>query len=265
MNRSMLKAQARDRIAHATPRPLQVGIVFTVIVAILSFFSYKLVSEDAVELYMKYFETEDVENFSYQEFMENFDFDEFSRELDRLSENSTASFLDTLVTGLILIIGSGMSIFCLNTLKGRDASCWNLFDGFTIIGRLLLLYLLECIFIFLWSMLFIIPGIIAAYRYRQAFYLLVEHPEMSPMACIHESSRIMQGHKWELFLLDMSFIGWLLLIYLGNSIGLAFGFPVLGYIIGIWFFPFSRLTYAGFYRSLVGDDIPVDDGWTPEL
>ena len=52
------------------------------------------------------------------------------------------------------------------------------------------------------------PGIVAAYRYRQALYLLLDHPERSAWQCLRESSALMSGHKWELFVLDLSFIGW---------------------------------------------------------
>ncbi|MDO4815070.1 MAG: DUF975 family protein [Bacillota bacterium] len=265
MNRSMLKAQARDRIAHAAPRPMQVGLVFTIIILLISFLSYKLVLEDTFKLYMEYIDVEEIQTTSYAEFLKNFDYNDFDRQLSRLAVSGTASFLNSVLSLITVIIIAGMIIFSLNTLRGKDASCWNLFDGFSIFGRVLLLYLLETVFIFLWSLLFFIPGIIAYYRYSQAIFLLIDHPEMSPMACIRESSRLMYGHKWERFVLDLSFIGWLLLVYLGCCIGFAFNFPVLGMIVGIFLFPFYFLTIAGYYRTITGDDIPNNDGWVPEI
>ena len=65
------------------------------------------------------------------------------------------------------------------------------------------------LFTVLWSLLFIIPGIIKSYSYSMAVYIKVDHPDYDWKQCIDESQRMMQGHKWELFVLDLSFIGWL--------------------------------------------------------
>ena len=128
-------------------------------------------------------------------------------------------------------------IFVLNTLYKREgASYYNLLDGFAITGRVLVLYLLTAIYVFLWSLLFIIPGIIALYRYRMALFLLLEHPELTPAQCIEESKRMMNGHKSELFSLDLSFLGWLILSVIP--------------FVSAYVTPYMQLTYAGFYDSL---------------
>ncbi len=78
--------------------------------------------------------------------------------------------------------------------------------------------LLTMLFVSLWSMLFVIPGIIATYRYAMAEYLLCKHPELTPMQAIDMSKRRMMGHKLQLFSLELSFIGWALLSALPMSI-----------------------------------------------
>ena len=114
--------------------------------------------------------------------------------------------------------------------------------GFSFILRLILYWILTSIFVFLWSLLFVIPGIIASYRYRMALYLIIEHPEMSVLECIRESSRMMKGHKAELFVMDLSFIGWYLLM----------GLPYVGYAAQIWVMPYYQITNALYYRYLYG-------------
>ena len=139
------------------------------------------------------------------------------------------------------IWNAGFTVFCLRAARGRPVAISNLMDGFTVFLRLLVLTVLTGVFTFLWSLLLIVPGIIAAYRYSQAVYLLLDHPELSPMDCIRESSRLMKGHKWELFVLNLSFIGWMLLTMIP--------------LVSIYVSPYMELTYAGYYNRLVG--------WTP--
>ena len=81
----------------------------------------------------------------------------------------------------------------------------------------------------------------------------------------------MMGHKWELFVLDLSFIGWALLIALVNFISLRLSIPVVSYIgfgilVQFYYVPYYELTCAGYYRQLVvGNEPDPFDGWTPEL
>ena len=82
------------------------------------------------------------------------------------------------------------------------------FEGFSFFGKAFLLQLLIWVKTFLWSLLFVIPGIIAYYRYSQAFYILADNPDYSVTRCVEESKRLMQGNKLRLFCLELSFIGW---------------------------------------------------------
>ena len=112
---------------------------------------------------------------------------------------------------------------------------------------------MQYIFVFLWSLLFIIPGIIAGYRYRFALYNLCENPEMGVMEALNMSKAQTWGHKWELFVLDLSFIGWNLLC------GLTLG------ILSIWITPYIQQTDIGYFEAIkqmsgVGYQPPRDDG-----
>ena len=101
---------------------------------------------------------------------------------------------------------------------------------------------LRDLFIWLWSLLFVIPGIIAAYRYSMALYILLDHPEFGIMDCLRESKAITAGHKMELFKLDLSFLGW----------GLLTALPYVGFLISVFVTPYYAITHAFYYERLSG-------------
>lgn len=106
---------------------------------------------------------------------------------------------------------------------------------------------LSTIYIFLWTLLLIIPGIIKSYSYALTPYILVEHPEMSANEAIEESMRLMEGHKFDLFYLQLSFIGWAILSIL--SLGLGF----------FWLIPYQMTAQAAFYRDIKNEAMPLQD------
>ena len=106
------------------------------------------------------------------------------------------------------------------------------------LSDLLLLGLVKNVFIMLWSLLFIIPGIVKMYSYSMAYYIKLDHPEYDWKRCIDESQRIMNGYKWKLFCLDLSFIGWLLLGSLVCGIGI------------LWVTPYQQAARANFYQDI---------------
>ena len=111
----------------------------------------------------------------------------------------------------------------------------------------LLLGLMETIFIFLWSCLFVIPGIVKSYSYSMAFYIQQDNPEYDWNQCITESRKLMDGKKAQLFLLDLSFIGWILLSILTCGLGL------------LWVQPYMEAAHAAFYEDIKGPEIKVEE------
>ena len=141
----------------------------------------------------------------------------------------------------------------MNVRKGLITPYTTLFYGFLFAGKIILLEIVQYIFVFLWSLLFIIPGIIAGYRYRFALYNLCENPEMGVMEALNMSKAQTRGHKWELFVLDLSFLGWIILC------GLTLG------ILSIWIMPYIQQTDIGYFQAIkqmsgVGCQPPRDDG-----
>ena len=101
-----------------------------------------------------------------------------------------------------------MSKFMLDFFRYQKIEMGTILEGFSIFARTLFLMLVVGAKIFLWTLLFIIPGIIATIRYSQAFYVMVDHPEYSALKCVAESCRIMNGNKKKYAFLYLSFIGW---------------------------------------------------------
>ncbi len=149
-----------------------------------------------------------------------------------------ATFINIVVTLVSCILSAGYILYAMNVRKGLETPYVTLFDGFTFAGKVILLNIVIYIFTFLWSLLLIIPGIIAGYRYRFALYNLCENPEMGVMDALNMSKAQTQGHKWELFVLDLSFIGWNLLCAL-----------TLG-ILTIWIAPYVQQTDIGYFEAI---------------
>ena len=128
-----------------------------------------------------------------------------------------------------------MNLYDRGYIKFSDA--WYGFKN--IIGNVRL-FLRLYIFTFLWSLLLFIPGIVKSYSYALTPYIKADAPNMTAKECIRQSMEIMKGNKMKLFIQDLSFIGWGLLVA-----------PTAGLIL-FWLIPYMQAARAGFYRELVG-------------
>ena len=128
-----------------------------------------------------------------------------------LERNPVGIFTYVLTTLLTAVLGAGFSLYCMAVRRGERAECLTLFDGFSFVGKLIALNVVESLLIILWSMLFVIPGIVAAYRYRFALYNLYENPGIGVMEALDMSKRQTWGYKSQIFALDWSYFGWLML------------------------------------------------------
>ncbi len=138
----------------------------------------------------------------------------------------------------------GISRYLLKFVRGGQPVIGEIFGGFTrgaeTFGRTVLLRLLIAVFTALWSLLFVIPGIIAGYRYSMAFYILADNDNISAHDALKASKEMMRGHKWELFKLHLSFIGWIILCCITCGIGFIF------------LSPYINTAQANFYEYLRG-------------
>ena len=138
------------------------------------------------------------------------------------------------------VIELGYCRFNINLIKGTNPQFSDLFSQFNLFGKAFGLRLVTSIFIFLWSLLFIIPGIIASYRYSMAFYIMNDNPQIDIMEAINQSKAMMQGNKGRLFCLHLSFIGWALLSVLSCGIGF------------LWLGPYVSAAVTAFYLEVSG-------------
>lgn len=105
----------------------------------------------------------------------------------------------------------------------------------------------SLLFLLLFILCVYIPVLFFSYRYRMGKYILLDHPDMDVMDCIRSSKQMMKGHKWEFFVLELSFIGWKLLNI----------FPYISYIVKIWTIPYINTTYVLYYMALAGKPVTV--------
>ena len=197
------------------------------------------------------------------------------------------SFVSILIGLVSLVLNAGYYCYCFGILRREQMPYESLFDAFPFAGKVILLSIVEGIFIFLWSMLFVIPGIIAAYRYSFGMLNLCENPELGVMEALNLSKQQTFGYKWQLFVLQLSFIGWSLLV-LGifliyellvaallpdSFLGIMFGSLLLSVLaagVGVYLTPYLNLSICRFYLLATGDpaggtEPPHSDPWDTQF
>jgi uncharacterized membrane protein len=121
-----------------------------------------------------------------------------------------------------------------------------LFDGFKDFFNAFITYILVMVFTILWTLLLIVPGILAALSYSMTFFILAENSEIDAMEAITKSKQLMIGNKWKLACLFFRFFGWFLL----GTLTLGIGF--------IWIVPYYTTSYALFYKDISGQPVKVE-------
>lgn len=151
---------------------------------------------------------------------------------------------------ITFIIGAAVKLgycrFNKNLIKGTNPQFTDLFSGFELFGKALGLRIVTTVLVCLWTLLFVIPGIIALYRYSLAFYIMDDDPSVGIMEAIERSKQMMMGNKGRLFCLHISFIGWAILCAFTLGIGY------------LWLAPYIYASEAAFYLEVSGQrQIPL--------
>ena len=162
--------------------------------------------------------------------------------------------------GAIIITGplayGGCWMFLKQCRDGEKMNVGDVFCGFTTdFGQNFLIGLMTEIFTFLWGLLLIIPGIVKSYAYSMAYFIKADNPDWGWRECISASQELMRGHKWEKFVLDLSFLGW----YIVGALLLGVG--------TLWVIPYHTAATAIFYENLVTpqlSDGAQGDSWYQE-
>ena len=145
-----------------------------------------------------------------------------------------------------IYIGLAAYFLGLNREENGHEKIANVLDGFkTGIGDNVITGLLVTIFTFLWTLLFIIPGIVKTYSYAMTYYIRKDHPEYTATETITKSREMMNGYKGKLFLLDLSFIGWIIVGILCCGIGT------------LWVYPYMQMARAHFYEERKAEFDPI--------
>lgn len=144
-------------------------------------------------------------------------------------EDETTSALIEFIVGFVTMpLTMGTILYVLKFVRGEEYSLNNVFEFYD--SRILTIFALSFLvglFTMLWSLLFIIPGIIAAISYSMYSFIYVDGTITDPMGVIRESKRMMSGYKWDYFVFQLSFIGWILLVAMSLGIALIYVMPYM--------------------------------------
>jgi len=233
MTNNQIKTKAMQIIGTTKPSPVFIAIMYVGIAYILNSLSINLTGVRVnIDEYYNAMTSGDV--YYFQNIMQNW------------HPGALSSVVSVVLELLKVIMYGGFIIYTLNAVRCNNPNLGNILDGFGIWLKLVLLVFIMSLFIALWSILLVIPGIIAFYRYRMAIYILIDDPSKSVLSCLRESSRLMKGNKRKLFSLDFSFIGWYILTIIP--------------FVSIWVTPYTQTAYALFYENICPRETVVFDG-----
>ncbi len=248
---SNLRALGRNALAGKWQSAIIAVIVYTLCVQLPPAILNTLFGLDMGELYSM--------NMGYSY---NVGVDSYSTVYNSMPAYSPLSGIySLLVTGAMDL---GLTLFFLAMFRRQIVGIGDVFLGFERYGKALGLFLFQGLFIVLWSLLFIVPGIIAAIRYSQAFFILADDPNKGIRQCMDESKMMMRGNKAKYFCLSLSFIGWAILASIpagvlsgiSEALYLSAFMTVLFDIVGaLCMAPVIAYIYssqAGFYEILAG-------------
>ena len=265
LDRKELKRQAKDAMRAARPSPYWVTMLLLVITLLLNVLgmslngtleAYRVMLASALEGQMVYVEP-----------------------------RSTGGMIGWLLQMALEVMGIEMTVgfilYSLRIWRREKAGFGDLFDGFGVFFRSIWIQLLPALLVSLWSLIYmvpvttmivqtgnamwlliglplLIPALMASYSYRLAVYIMLDDPAMGCFQCVAMSREIMRGHRWELFKLDLSFVGWSLLCAL---------VPVAGLLLAVWLAAYMQVTFAGYYvtaaRRFMACNAPPVESQTP--
>lgn len=245
-----LKFTARGFLSGAKPSPMLVGAAALGLTVALNGISSAVTDDLARGKVMTN---------ALNEYAISADFDQLMTAVQSVQLSFSQIFLSTLLSLMVLMVSVGIIIYVMTEVRYHKGAFGNLLDGLPVLMRVVWYQIVTTVYVFLWSLLLVVPGVIASYRYRQGLYILLDHPEMSVRQCIRASKHMMEGQKWDLFLLDVSFLGWTI----GESLlamSLAYLFGGTGLLANLMILPISafirmymEFTQFLYYEHLCGN------------
>lgn len=215
MDRKGLKADAKNAMKQALISPYMVTVIMGVILMVFT----------VIQLFLD----------KWQEILEN-----SHAGADQWKSYILFSIVFFVIYFIVnTLLEFGYQSYCLKVAnRDESMSYGDLFSSASYFFKALGLCFMIGLFVLLWCLLLIIPGIIAALRYSQAIFIMVENPDKGIFQCIEESKDMMDGHLWEFFVLGLSFILWQILAVITCS---------LAYI---YVYPYMTVTQANYYNKI---------------
>ena len=257
-NRPQSKWLAREAMRGVAPHPLLVSLVYVLLTGVLGSMVINFAAEPFQAAYYYLTET-------------NYDVWEILTAIFTPQRVAVILAMELLLTLYQWVMGYGFTSYCLRLTRRERPGYQNLLDGFYNVGRVLGAKLLSALLVLLWGLLgaavcgglavlgwalrngaLTLTGIMimtfwmvaVSYRYRLAAYFLLDHPEMGPAEAVRHSRNAMRGRAGELFVQDLSFLGWLLLT------------PITLGLVGVWLCPYMGAAEANFYAWAVYGSMP---------
>lgn len=241
-DRYRIKYTAKMIIRSSRPSPITAAVIYSFVSIVISMLGNSALSVNVTqELAARYLEL-------YVDALLGASFEPLLPLLEEMAPPVSAYFVDLALHAVLMIVGAGFVIFVFNTVRRSGAVLGNLLDGFGIALKLLLLTLLRGGIVLVLSLFLVVPGVIAAYSYSMALYILIDDPGKRVVDCMRESRKMMQGHRMEFFRLQFSFFGWYMLTVI----------PYVGYGALVWVLPYTETSYVLYYLTLAGRSSAVE-------
>ena len=276
-DRAQMKREAKLSIRETKPHAVLVALVMVVIILILQVLTMSLNGDIAAirDTYNEIMAAGYTDMESLLADMENGTFQVATGE----GAVGFGSILTFAIELMAMVLGVGYSLYALRVSRHIKAGLGDVFDAFGLFFRAIVVTILPNLMVTLWTCVYVvpvsalisltgspiwsfvclplmIPAIRASYSYRQAVFIQLDNPRLNPMGCIALSKAAMEGHRRELFKLDLSFLGWWVL-------------QVLVPPAYIWVLPYIRVTQAKYYTHVMGEfaahsgQMPCFDGQQP--
>lgn len=257
INRQRLKSETKMLFKENGFRVFLVATVFLVLTLVLTLLITRLSGYydyymKIVDIYTSVFTTADITQDELTEYQNQLS------ALDWPRITAMAGILCAAAGVMLIMVQAGFTGYCLALSRREQTSFKTLFESFNYFGKVLGIYLLRGIITIMGLFVFVFPGIVLFYCYRQAVFVMYSDPSLSVTQCLRRSREMMSGRKSELFVLDLSFIGW----YILSEFFALSGLP----LADIWVRPYTGVTYAVYFNHITGFvPAPPENGGMPPV
>ncbi len=235
MDNKTIKMQAKGVLKNSRPSPVLVTVIFLAVLLVFAVLRMSLSGMLDAAVWDQYYEYAMAGD--YQTALEY---------IYSIEPSGFSTIVIYAINFVTYVLFAGYIIFIMNSVRRTEPTIYNLLDGFGHFLKVIIVNLLRSIIVYVLSILLVVPGIIASYTYRLALFILLDNPDIRIIDAMSLSRIMMKGHKMEVFKLDLSFIGYILL-------SLIFP-PVLIYLM-----PYMYSSWVIYYDGLKAAQFPQGD------